>query len=424
MPGGPAAEVVVEVEPKPVGGTGRQESVRAEIATALPDVIALRRELHRYPELSYQEQRTSRRIQDELSRLGIAYRAGLAKGTGVVAYIPPTEAGGAALPSVGLRADMDALPIVEATGKSYASQTPGVMHACGHDGHVAILLGAARVLMRLPVRPRGVTLIFQPAEEGGAGGAAMCDDGCLRGQAGGGLGSPVGRIFGLHGWPTLPLGITATRPGPLLAAVDDFEVIIRGTQAHGAYPHQGNDPIVAAAHVVVALQSLVARNVPPLESAVLTVGAIQGGTATNIIPQEVKFIGTVRTLTTDTRTLMEARFKQVVAQTALALGCAAAVDWQPSYPVTHNDATLAEEFLALAARTLGPARVQRVDQPTMGGEDFAYYGQHVPACFFLVGLKPPGTERVPMLHQPDFDFNDDAITTGVELMVAAALAEW
>lgn len=412
-----------EVEVKPMGGGGGGvpgAQVRAMIVAELGSLVELRHAFHAEPELSYQETKTSARVVAELKKLGVAVKTGLAKGTGVVGYLPPTNPADAGKPAIALRADMDALPIVENTGKAYASRTPGVMHACGHDGHTTILLGAARVLSKLTHRPRGVTFVFQPAEEGGAGGAAMCDDGCLRGEGAGGLGAPVGRIFGLHGWPTLELGQVATKPGPLLAAVDDFEVTIRGTQAHGAYPHQGNDAILAMAHAITALQSFVSRNVPPLESAVLTVGAVRSGTANNIIPQEAHFIGTVRTLKQSVRESAEGRFRQIVNGAAQAMGCAAEIVWHQSYPVTHNDGPLTEAFLAMAVAKLGSDRVVRVEQPTMGGEDFAYYGHHVPACFFLIGLRPAGVTNTPLLHQAEFDFNDDALQTGIEMMVAAA----
>ncbi len=390
-----------------------QDLIRAE----LPSLIAIRRDLHQHPELSYQEHRTSKVVQRELSALNIAFKSGLARGTGVLGHLPATSRG--AHGAVALRADMDALPIEELTGKPYASTTRGVMHACGHDGHTTILLGAARVLAKID-RPRDVALIFQPAEEGGGGADVMCREGALAGEAGGGLGACVETIFGLHGWPTFPLGNVASKPGPLLAATDDFVVTVQGTGSHGAYPHQGHDPIVAAAHIITALQTIVSRSVSPLDSVVVSVGAINAGTADNIIPANVRFIGTVRTLSEPMRALARRRFYEIAEGIAQSMGCRAEIVWHVGYPVTSNDAAATEQFFTVARRTLGESRVQTVDAPTMGGEDFSYYGNHARACFFLLGLKPAGADRYPTIHQPDFDFNDDALATGIELMVALA----
>jgi hypothetical protein len=315
---------------------------------------------------------------------------------------------------------MDALPIVEATGKTYASCTPGVMHACGHDGHTTILLGLARVLAAMH-RPSPVTFIFQPAEEGGGGANVMCQEGCLAGEIGGGLGNPVGSVFGLHGWPTVTLGRVGSRPGPLLAATDDVTITIRGTQSHGAYPHFGHDPIVASAHVITALQTIASRNVSPLDAVVVTVGAINAGTANNIIPQEVTFIGTVRTLRPETRAVARERLFAIAEGVAASMGCRAHVQYEEGYPVTHNDAALAASFMETATNVLGAERVELIAEPTMGGEDFSYYGHHVPACFFFLGLKPHEAASYPTLHQPDFDFNDEALPVGIEMMASLAL---
>jgi amidohydrolase len=402
-------------------------SVPDLVRAALPEVAAIRRDLHAHPELGYHETRTSGIVVRELKRLGVAHRAGLAGGTGVVAHLPATgparERGRRG--AVGLRADMDALPIHERTGAPWASTTPGVMHACGHDGHTANLLGVARVLSMLDDRPNPVTLIFQPAEEGGAGGRRMCEDGVLAGDGAGGLGPPVEVIYGLHGWPQLPVGVVATRPGPLLAATDNFVVTVTGVQAHAAYPHLARDPVVAAAHVVTALQTIASRSVAPLDSVVVTVGAIAGGTARNIIPESVRLTGTVRTLTPQVRQKARERFFALVAGVADGLGCRAQIDWEEGYPVTSNDPGATDRFFTVARRVLGEGAVRTIEQPTMGGEDFAYYGRHVPACFFVLGLCPPERlargEAYPSLHQPEFDFNDGALETGLRAMCALAL---
>ena len=399
-----------------------EPSLRDIVQAELPELVAIRHDLHRHPELGYEEDRTSGVVQRELTAAGVAFKAGVAR-TGVVAHLPATER--TDRPAVALRADMDALPIVEATGRPYASCRPGVMHACGHDGHTTILIGVARALSRVPRRPNPVTLLFQPAEEGGAGGERMCDEGALLGDEGGGLGPRVGSVFGLHGWPQLPLGTVATRPGPLLAATDDFVVKVRGVGGHAAFPHLARDPVVAAAHVVTALQTLASRSASPLDSVVCTVGRIAGGCANNVIPPEVELVGTVRTLRAETRRMARERFFAIVEATAAAFGCRAEIDWQDGYPATVNDADLTERFFAVARDALGAERVALAPEPVMGGEDFSYYGRHVPACFYMLGLLAPGADpaAVPLLHQPEFDFNDDAIATGVEMMCRLALAE-
>ncbi|MBS0198339.1 MAG: amidohydrolase [Planctomycetes bacterium] len=397
-------------------------NIRQMIASELTGLRAIRHDLHRHPELSFQEKRTSGVVQRELGAMGVKFKAGLGGGTGVLGYLPATDPANASRKAVGLRADMDALPIVEQTGKPYASQSSGVMHACGHDGHTTILLGAARILSKLP-RPRPVAFVFQPAEEGGGGADVMCKEGALAGDAGGGFGQPVEIMFGLHGWPTVEVGHVATKPGPLLAATDDFNVTIKGVQSHGAYPHYGSDPILATAHVITALQSIASRNVSPLDSVVCTVGAVHAGTANNIIPQEVQFIGTIRTLRAETRTLAKRRFFEVVESAARSLGCSAHIDWHEGYPVTHNDPDATERFFSVARAALGGDRVDRTEHATMGGEDFSYYGQRVPACFFFLGLKPRNADSCPTLHQPDFDFNDDALPVGIELMCRLATTE-
>lgn len=394
------------------------DSLRSLIAAELPRARNIRRDLHAHPELAYQEKRTSLLVSRELTEMGVAHVAGLAGGTGVLAYIPATRPGADARGSIALRADMDALPIAENTGVPYASTIPGVMHACGHDGHTANLLAVARVLTQTPDRPNPVTLLFQPAEEGGGGGKRMCDDGALSGAK---IGPPVRRIFGLHGWPQFEVGTVGSRPGPMLAATDNFTVQILGEQAHAAYPQLGKDPILATAHIVTALQSICSRNVKPQDSIVVTVSMVNGGVAHNVIPRSVQFVGTMRTLKPDIRTLGKRRFFEIVEGLALAMGCRAAIKWDEGYPVTHNDPATTDLFFNLARDTFGQQRVVHVPEPSLGGEDFSYYGHHVPACFFMLGVKPPGRESFPSLHQPEYDFNDDALEVGIEMMCRLAL---
>lgn len=402
--------------------------VPARIEDILSEVRAIRHDLHAHPELMFEERRTSGVVQRELEAMGVRFRAGLgarkghANGTGVVGYLPATHGREATAPTVALRADMDALPMTEISGKPHASTTPGVMHACGHDAHTSMLIGAARVLVAMDDRPNNVTFIFQPAEEGGGGGECMCLDGALDGEAGGGVGRPVDRIFALHGWPGMPLGTVGTRPGPLLAAVDDFVVTLRGKGGHAAMPHGCVDPIIAGAAIVQALQQIASRNVSPLDSVVCTVARFEGGTTDNIIPETAELEGTIRTLRAETRALAEQRFKEIVELTAKAYNVTAEIDFLPGYPVTRNDEQLAALVKETHTKTFGPERVIDVPEPFMGGEDFSYYGQRVPACFFLLGLLPEGADSYPGLHHPTFDFNDDALPMGIEALVAMATA--
>ncbi|MFG0256302.1 MAG: M20 family metallopeptidase [Phycisphaerales bacterium JB043] len=395
--------------------TATRDDLGSMVDEVVGDVVAIRHDLHAHPELMYQERRTSGRVCEVLDRLGIECRSGLAGGTGVLAHLPATTGSEVC---VGLRADMDALPIFEQTGLAYASTHEGVMHACGHDGHTAMLLGAAMVLARLEERPFGVTFVFQPAEEGGAGGERMCEDGCLDGSV---LGGSVRWMYGLHGWPVMALGEVGTRAGALLASTDDFEVVVRGVQAHAAMPHVGVDPIVASSAIVTGLQTIGSRSVDPLDSVVCTVGRFHAGSANNVIPSEARLTGTVRTLRETTRALAEERFRALVERIASAHGCEASVDWKVGYPVTSNDARLVDHWRALAVERVGEARVVDVPQPFMGGEDFAFYGERVPSCFFLLGLCPEGETDPALLHTPGFDFNDEAIPLGVEMFVRLAL---
>jgi amidohydrolase len=401
--------------------------LRSMIASMHGALTAFRHDLHAHPELSFAEHRTSRRVAEELARLGIEHRTGLAGGTGVLGYLPATEPAtdSGSGPAVALRADMDALPITEATGRPYASTTPGVMHACGHDGHTAMLLGAAGVLSQLEHRPHPVLLLFQPAEESGGGAEHMVRDGVLSGRV---LGPAADRVFGLHGWPTLPLGVLATRPGPMLASTDEFLITIKGVGGHAAMPHLCKDPIVAASAVVMALQTVVSRNCGPLEQAVCTVGRFTGGTVDNIIPEAVELEGTTRALLPEVRERLERRVKEIARFTAEAHGCEADIRWNRGYPVTRNDESLTAQTVGALREVMGQERVIIAEHPVMGGEDFSYYGTHARACFLFLGLRPGSpsssqsvSESWPGLHTPRFDFHDAAIPVGVEALCTLAL---
>lgn len=396
--------------------TDTRQRIRDIIDQLLPELVDLRHDIHAHPELGYQEHRTSQVVQDQLSAAGVEFAAGLAGGTGVLGHLPGTEA-----TAVGLRADMDALPISEQTGCDWSSTHDGIMHACGHDGHTTMLVGAARVLSRLAgesTLPNPVTFVFQPAEEGGAGGQKMCQEGCIDGTI---IGPPLRRMYGQHGWPGLPLGVVASRPGAMLAAADRFDIEITGLGGHAAMPETTNDPVLAAASIVTALQQVVSRNVNPVEGGVISVTRIEGGSAYNVIPGSVRLAGTLRALEPAAHETARRRLIEIVEATAGVGGCTARIEYHEGYPVTRNDHDAFSTFEAVARETLGSDRVQPMEFPVMGGEDFSYYGQLVPSCFFILGLLEPGVESMPGLHQPSFDFNDKAISTGIEMLCQLAL---
>lgn len=374
-------------------------------------IVEIRHDLHRHPELMFEEHRTSGVVAEELGRLAIEHITGLAGGTGVLGWLPATMPNAR---TVALRADMDALPIHEETGLEYASTTPGKMHACGHDGHTAILLGVARTLSQLYERPNHVLFVFQPAEEGGGGGDRLCQEGALAGRL---IGEKTDVIYGLHGWPARPEGSFSTKIGALMASTDQFYVTLRGRGGHAAAPEETKDPIVALGHCITALQTLVSRNIGAVQSAVLTIGTVKAGTATNIIPESAEFTGTIRTVDPAVRTKMKDRFDQVVQGAASAFGIGAEVQWEPGYPVTVNDEWATERFFQIAG---SEAKVE--PHPKMGAEDFSYYGAHAPACFYFVGLARPGETDSPGLHTPQFDFNDAVIPDCIEMMCRLALS--
>ena len=391
--------------------------VRTLVAEETPRAVALRRELHGYPEICYEEFKTAARVRDELTQSGITHAVGLAGGTGTIAFCP-----GNAATAVGLRADIDGLPIEEENTCAWKSRTSGRMHACGHDGHTAILLGAARVLKRLSdecALPHPVRFLFQPAEEGGAGGERMVADGALRAHE---HGPAVRRIYGLHNFPGLALGSLATRKGALFASSDRFEITVLGRAAHAAWPHHGRDPIVAASAIVLALQSLIAREIDPVDAGVVSTTTIHGGTATNQIPSSVVLQGTVRALSDSVRKHLEMRLQEVARDCAQAYRCEAQTRYFNGYPVTRNDDASTVEFERIVREALPAHKFEHMESPVMGGEDFAYYAQEIPACFYLLGVED-GQWKSAHLHQPTFDFNDAAIPLGIGAMVMLALAD-
>ena len=388
-------------------------SVDALIQQQMPGMIELRHRLHQIPELGYQEHKTAQTIRQELDRLAIEYVSGVPDApTATICWI-----GDARKPCVALRADIDALPIEERTGLAYASRHDGRMHACGHDGHISILMGAAAVLRSIADElDVCVKLIWQPAEEGGGGARRLCEAGVLDGR----IGPEVRAIFGLHGWPGLPVGCVSTRPGPLLAATDCFVATFTGKGCHGAFPHLGRDPIVAACQAVINLQQVVSRELDPTEPAVITVGRFHAGTATNVIPNCATIEGTARTLSDAARRLVESSIRRRCQGIAAACDCHLEFVWEQGYPPTVNDPAMAEYVSQVARATLGAERFIPAARPAMGGEDFAFYLEKVPGCFLLIGVRPLERSEYPSLHSDQFDFTDDALAVGVRMFVELA----
>ena len=370
----------------------------------------LRHRLHRIPELGYQEFKTAAVIREELSRLNIDFVAGTADApTATIAHL-----GDLSKPCVALRADIDALPITEQTGLAYASTHEGVMHACGHDGHTSVLLGAAEALLQIEsTLPVCVKLIFQPAEEGGGGAQRLVRAGVLDGT----IGPKAVADFGLHGWPGLPVGAVSTKPGPVLAATDTFEVRFIGAGCHGAFPHLGRDPIVTACEAVLNLQQFVSREIDPTEPAVVTVGVFNAGTATNVIPDVARIAGTARTLTPAAREHIARAIRRRCDAIAAANECRVEFAWTDGYPPTINDARMTAYVEHIARHTLGDTAFVPAQRPAMGGEDFAYYLEAVPGCFFFLGVVPVGRDAYPPLHSDRFDFTDAALGVGVRMFV-------
>ncbi len=372
------------------------------------DVIALRRDFHAHPELGYEELRTAKIVAERLRDLGYDVRSQVGK-TGVVGILRTERPGKTVL----LRADMDALPLSEHSGVPFASLHPGKMHACGHDGHVAILLGAAELIMQKRESVCGtIVLCFQPAEEGLAGAKAMIEDGLLENPR-------VDLVYGLHLWNVLESGTVATKAGPMMASSDTIEVTVKGSGGHGSAPHQTVDPIVAAAHFVTSLQHVVSRTIDPLAPAVITIGSIHGGTTHNVIPDDVTMLGTVRAFSSDLRDAMAPKIERVLQGCCAAAGADYDFKYVRRYPVTSNDALQAAYVRALAAKLFGTERSLELI-PVMGAEDFSFLLLERPGCFFFIGAKPTAGEVYPH-HSARFSIDERALETGVQMMVALAL---
>ena len=381
------------------------EGLQAEIAENFGEkIVALRRDIHREPELGFGTERTAEKVLAALDGLPLDVETGVAE-NGIVATLEGEGDGR----TVALRADMDALPIQEETGLPFASEIEGRMHACGHDGHTSMLVGAAHALSGMRDRLSGtVKFVFQPAEEGGGGGKVMVDEGVVE---------DVASIFALHLWPGLPFGKVATKAGPIMAAADAFEMEIVGSGGHGAMPHLAADAVVIAAQVVTALQTVVSREVDPVEPAVLTVGEIGAGTAFNIIPEKARLGGTVRTLNSDLRERMPERMEAVARGVAKGMRGDANLDYTFSYPVTVNDESAAGYALGVAEDLFGADSVQELPKPSMTAEDFSYYLEEVPGAFIWLGVG----EDISGLHTPQFAFDEEILPRGSALLAALAL---
>ena len=382
--------------------------VHNRIADTADDLTEWRHDLHAHPELGFQETRTSDIVAAKLAAWGIEVTRGIAK-TGLVG----TLRSGTSRRAIGIRADMDALPIEEATGLPYASVNPGRMHACGHDGHTTMLLGAARYLAETRNFDGTVHFIFQPAEEGPGGASVMVEEGLFERF-------PCDMVFGAHNDTTMPVGELAAVAGPVNAAADQFWIHVRGTGGHAARPQGAIDPVVIGSHIVLALQSVVSRRTNPLEAAVLSICQFHAGTTDNVIPETASLNGTVRTLQPHVREEMQRLLTEIATMTARAHGAEAVVDYERGYPCVVNDGHAAERAALAAARVLGEGHIIRERPPVMGAEDFSYMALAVPGCFVRIGQAGRDRGSVPV-HHPRYDFNDEILPIGAS--VWAALVE-
>ncbi|HZE59169.1 MAG TPA: M20 aminoacylase family protein [Burkholderiales bacterium] len=382
------------------------------IRTYHRELTAVRRDIHSHPELAFEEARTSNLVADQLAAWGVEVHRGIAK-TGLVGVVKGKKS--ASGRAVGLRADMDCLPMHERNTFEHKSQNAGRMHACGHDGHTTMLLGAARYLAETRNFDGTAYLIFQPAEEGGGGGQVMVQEGLFKRF-------PVDEVYGLHNWPGLPPGKMAVRAGAVMAATDEVQITVRGRGGHGAMPHYAVDPVVAAAHLITALQTIASRTVSPLDSVVVSICSMatsQVGVF-NVIPDHVNLVGTVRSFQPETRDLAERRLREIATKTAEAFGATAEVTYARGYPATVNSAREADFAAKVGQRLFGAGNVITEHEPTMGGEDFSYMLQERPGAYVLLGQggAEAGNLSGCMLHNPHYDFNDEVIPLGAGYLAA------
>jgi len=378
-----------------------------EIESYRDDLVRWRRDIHAHPELAYEETRTAAFVADCLERWGLDVDRGLAT-TGVVGTLSKGEG-----PSVGLRADMDALPILEANEFEYRSKYDGKMHACGHDGHTAMLLGAARHLAEHADFSGTIHFIFQPAEEAAGGAKVMIDEGLFERF-------PVDSVFGMHNWPGLSAGRFAMRPGPMMASLDCFDIRVEGRGTHGALPHYGIDPILTSALIIEAVQSIVSRNVDPLLAAVISVTKVHGGDAHNIIPESVELGGGIRCFDPDLRAYLKARLKEVIDGVASASRARADIEFVSGYPAVINEATSTRLAAQVASEIVGSDCVDSAAEPVLGSEDFSFMLERKPGCYVFIGNGEG--EGSCMIHNSGYDFNDEILTLGATYWVRLAQA--
>ena len=376
------------------------------VAEYQADLTEWRRDIHMHPETAFEEHRTAALVAEKLESFGVEVHRGLA-GTGVVG----TLRAGDGSRRIGLRADMDALDILEATGLPHASKTPGKMHACGHDGHTTMLLGAAKYLAETKNFDGTVHFIFQPAEEAEGGGRVMVAEGLFEKF-------PVDAVYGLHNWPGMPVGTFAVREGPMMAAFDTFEINLKGRGAHAAMPHNGIDTVLMAAQLITSLQTIAARETDPLKSAVVTVTQVHGGDAWNVIPETVMLRGTTRTLDGAVQDQVEAAMNRIVQGVAATFGAEATLHYERRYPATVNHGRETDLAEAVARDLAGQEAVIRDPDPCMGAEDFAFMLNERPGTYVWMGNGPSDGNR--LLHNPHYDFNDDALPWGVSYWVKLA----
>ncbi|MFG1237900.1 M20 aminoacylase family protein [Xanthobacter autotrophicus DSM 597] len=375
--------------------------VNNHIAARAEEIAAWRQDFHRHPELMYDLDRTSASVAEKLRAFGCdEVITGIGR-TGVVGIVRGKGDG----PLIGLRADMDALPILEKTGAAYASETPGKMHACGHDGHTAMLLGAAQHLAETRAFSGTAVLIFQPAEEGGAGAKAMIDDGLF-------TRFPVREVYGMHNLPGLDVGRFAMRPGGIMASADHIEIVVDGRGAHAARPNQGVDVVLTGSAIVMALQQIVSRNVDPLEAAVVSIAMFHAGEADNVLPPSATLVGTARTLDQGVRAQLRERIRQVAEGVAAAYGATATVSFKEGYPVTSNHADQVAFAAEVASEVAGASEVDAAAPPLMAAEDFAYMLEEKPGAYIFIGNGPSAG-----LHHPQYNFDDAAIPYGASYWV-------
>jgi amidohydrolase len=380
------------------------ERIKELIADITPEIAAFRRELHAHPEPAFEEYTTAEKVVQRLQAIpGIEIRSGVAT-TGIVATIGGEKRG----PCVALRADMDCLRMQEENSFAHASARPGLMHACGHDGHTACLLGAARVLGEIQEDLAGpVKFIFQPAEENRGGAKVMLAENAL-------LNPKVDAIFGLHGTTALPLGHIGLRAGAMMAASRYFTITIHGRGCHAASPHRGVDPVLIGSQIICSVQSIVSRNIGPLESGVISIPKFTGSTAPNVIPEKVVLEGTLRALSNANRELLEQRLREVAVHTAAAYGGKAEIEYYGGYPLLENEPESVNFVAEVAAGFMAEGEIEKQYPASMGAEDFSFYLQNVPGAFFWLGLQSTG-ELAPSLHHPRFDFNDEVIPRAIRL---------